>query len=254
VTWQDLWKVLLDLVYGHDGYCTLCGRKIREKEPVCSICRRNLAYLRAGYEKCTLCGRFILHGKLCVDCGEAAPVFLAVRTLGPYRGELKETLQRFKYRGQRSIAAGFAYLMAETLQSYLTQHRVDLIIPVPMYWRKQQSRNYNQANLLARELAHYLKVPLADSILLKVKDNPSQTKLAKEQRMANVSGVFRVASSGAVKDKNILLVDDIITTGSTISECAKMLTFAGAKEINVVSVAAGITASKEESDFDIGPA
>jgi len=131
--------------------------------------------------------------------------------------------------------------MAEVSQPYIRWTDIDLVIAVPMFWRKQQKRNYNQSHLLARELAEKFGIPLGTAVLVKIADTPSQTKLAKEQRLANVFDTFRVAFPGAVQGKNILLVDDIITTGSTVSECAKVLTAAGAGEINVLAVAAGVT-------------
>lgn len=251
--WRQMLDGFVDLLYGHKGQCSFCDGKTHEKQPVCNVCRRDIAYLRTQYNVCVHCGRFLIHGTVCSDCCEAPPVFGFARALGPYEGSLQERLHQFKYRGQRNIAVGFACLLAEMLQPQLVHHPVELIVPVPMHWRKQKQRNYNQANLLARELAKLLDVPLATAVLLKVKDNPSQTKLAKEQRRANVSGVFKVVAAGTVYNRNILLVDDIITTGSTVIECAHALSAAGCGKINVAAVSAGIAPAQHKENFDIPP-
>jgi ComF family protein len=115
--------------------------------------------------------------------------------------------------------------------------KVDAIIPVPLHPKRKKKRGFNQAQVIAKELARIKGIELKDQMLLKIKNVPPQTSLRVEERAKNVSGAFGVAEGGKIKGKVVLLVDDVYTTGSTIRECSSVLRKAGVKEVKALTVA-----------------
>jgi len=122
-------------------------------------------------------------------------------------------------------------------ESFLDMKNVDLILAVPLHRAKQRQRQFNQAYLLAKSLSSAFKKELQDKQLVKIKSGPAQVNLSRAQRLKNVQGTFRIKDAGLLKNKNILLVDDVLTTGATVNECAKVLGQAGANRIDVLSLA-----------------
>ena len=199
-------------------------------------------------EKCLLCGELLRNPRviLCEHCAEKTPEALKLKQKIPflsgafalwyYENHVRGSLLRFKFHGRRSYARGYATLLAAKLQDVPT--RYDLIAWVPVSrWRKLK-RGYDQVELIAYALCTQLQMtPVV--CLKKIRHNPPQSGIASAaQRRANVLGAYKVPDSALVAGKRILLLDDIITTGATISECAKTLMAAGAKEVYGVAVAA----------------
>ena len=116
---------------------------------------------------------------------------------------------------------------------------VDIITAVPMYYKNMRERGYNQSELLAKECAEIFNIPYAE-LVEKHKKNKAQHTLKGKERESNVQGVYRVIDSQAVADKNILIIDDIITTGNTLGECCKVLKKAGCKNICCAALCAAI--------------
>ena len=112
--------------------------------------------------------------------------------------------------------------------------KYDIIIPVPMYKTKKDTRGYNQAEVLAKELGG---VPMKNDVLIKIIDTKKQSTLNKEERSQNLIGAYKIQNSEIIQNKNIILIDDIFTTGSTVNECSKILKQAGAYEICVLTIA-----------------
>lgn len=113
----------------------------------------------------------------------------------------------------------------------------DIIIPVPMSRKKLAQRGYNQSELIASKISRYSKIQLQKDIIIKVKENKTQSTLNKIQRLENIKNVYKIKNKQKIKAKNILLFDDIYTTGATVNECAKILKQAGAKTVNVLTIA-----------------
>ena len=115
--------------------------------------------------------------------------------------------------------------------------KYDIIIPVPIHKKRKAQRGYNQTQLIASKISKYLKIKLCDDVLIKSKNTIAQSKLNKNKRKQNIKGAFKILNSEKIQGKNILLFDDIYTTGSTVNECSKILTRAGAKRIGVLTIA-----------------
>ncbi|MFR2196198.1 MAG: ComF family protein [Clostridia bacterium] len=122
-------------------------------------------------------------------------------------------------------------------KKYVQFEIYDIIIPVPISKKRNKERGYNQSFLIAREIAKNEKVKLKNNVISKVKNNNTQSKLNKEERAENVKNVYKITNNKEIIDKNILLIDDIFTTGATLNECSKMLKQAGTKKVDVLTIA-----------------
>ncbi|MDF2989315.1 MAG: phosphoribosyltransferase [Eubacterium sp.] len=151
--------------------------------------------------------------------------------VGKYCESLKNALKRFKFSNKPSYYRAFGKLLALKVKNTDGLGKLDLIIPVPMHKSKQKARGYNQAALIAGYTAKNLGIYLNDNILTKPVESKSQSLLMRSERLTNLDEVFKVDTSRSIANKNILLVDDIITTGSTINQCSKVLKLAGAGKI-----------------------
>lgn len=208
---QRLWKLLFP------PKCILC-RKVLEKDET-DLCR----HCRIDSPECNSSARKLPH------ISKWAAVWY-------YEGTVRESILRFKFRGVRSYAPAYGRLMAMALQRQEMQN-FDLLTWVPTgRWRKLR-RGYDQVELLARAVGNELGVEPV-SLLKKVRNNPPQSGITGDaQRRANVLGVYRVRDVKVLAEKRILLLDDVITTGATVGEAARVLLTAGAKEVYCGAVA-----------------
>lgn len=172
----------------------------------------------------------------CGGCVRKPPAF--AWTLAPYRYAfpLDRLLSRFKYSGDLASGRLLAELVGDALEQEPRLGAHDLVVvPMPLARDRLVERGYNQALELARPLAHRLGLPLAIDGLVRRRSTPRQAGLSARERRRNVRGAF--SASTAVKGRRVLLVDDVMTTGSTLRECARVLRRAGASEVGVVVVA-----------------
>ncbi|HEY5586501.1 MAG TPA: ComF family protein [Ruminiclostridium sp.] len=151
--------------------------------------------------------------------------------VGRYSDSLKNSLKKFKFSNKPSYYRAFGKLLALKLQNTIQLDQIDMIIPVPLHRSRQKLRGYNQAELIAECAAKLLSTPLAANILIKTSESKSQSVLSRNERLSNIEGMFKVINAHAVYKKNILIVDDIVTTGSTINQCSKALKQSGASSI-----------------------
>lgn len=243
---SSIWKDLLNLIFPARPECPFCGRPGPGGE-VCAPCGAVLeAYRREA--SCGRCGRlpgkgavFLKRGstRLCLECRSRDWPFALARAAGPYEGLLKEAIHRFKYAGRRSLAGRLAGLMAAVCLEEPRYSGLDLVLPVPLSAEKLLHRGFNQAGLLSRELGALLGMPVADRCLVKVVDTPPQAGLSKIDRKTNLEDAFKVTNTGRVYGKNILLVDDVFTTGSTFTAAASVIRQAGARQVLGLTVATG---------------
>ena len=210
----------LDLLFPMQ--CAGCGR---ESKILCEACLPLLAKLTPPY--CRLCAspntlspcRWCRESPLSVD-GVRAPFLM--------EGAVRESIFSLKYRGVRAAAPELGRLLAQ----YAAGHAVpgEVIVPVPLHPRRLRARGYNQSELLARELSKLTGLPQANNLLTRFKDAPPQVEAAaRSQRQTNVDGSFEAA--GDVTGLKVILIDDVVTTGSTMSACAAPLKAAGAASV-----------------------
>ena len=151
---------------------------------------------------------------------------------GRYEGVLRNLIHLFKYQNKFALAPSLAKLLLG-----IVPPNVEVVIPVPLYVKKLQERKYNQSVLLGRELAKEIQVPLYVDVLKKIVPTPSQIELSQVERQRNVLNIFSVEKSEKILGKNIVLLDDVYTTGATVEECKKMLLQAGAQNVSIVTLA-----------------
>ena len=151
--------------------------------------------------------------------------------------ELQEILHHFKYNRRFRIGITLGVKTADIRRQTISDWNIDLIIPVPLHHLKKAERGYNQSHYIAKGLSKTLKIPAREKLLNRIRYTESQTLKNIKDRELNVGGAFSVRNKKWIKGKNILLVDDVITTGATISECARQLLNHGAEKVYAISVA-----------------
>jgi ComF family protein len=160
-------------------------------------------------------------------------VLTNVRSVGPYAGWIRDAIIRFKYEGEWARAEQLGPLLADALSD---MSRCDALVPVPLHSRRYRQRGYNQSRLLAEQAGRRIEIGVRD-VLVRQRATVPQVRLGAAARMANVGGAFALRLDEQVKGQDLVLVDDVITTGSTLAACATVLLDAGAKSVGVLTVA-----------------
>ncbi len=151
-----------------------------------------------------------------------------------YCGEFRRKMIAFKFYGFKSISKCFGDLLARIIEN--NQIKADIIIPVPVSKRRHFVRGYNQSFLIADTTSKLTQIKIENSVLIKSRDNHKQSLLSLEERIENTKNVFEVKNSEKIRNKNVILIDDIYTTGATVNECSRILKNAGAKSVIVLTV------------------
>jgi ComF family protein len=209
--------------------CSGCG-KIGERW--CSSCDQKLIPLQN--QICQICGYPVDSGEICEKCSEDRPSFTKLRSIYAYQDELRNALHRLKYSNDLGVGEILGQKCAEFLT--LLNWEVDLILPVPLGKKRRRERGYNQSALIALPLALIMKIPFCSNAILRKKETITQLEFKAEERKKNVKDAFS-ANPTLVLEKNVLIIDDVITTGSTMDACALELKRAGARNVYGLSVA-----------------
>lgn len=157
------------------------------------------------------------------------------RSFGPYNGTLRTAINLFKYRGIRRLAGPLSDVML-----HIDIPHVDAVIPVPLYKKRLRKREFNQSALLAKNVAKRLGTSLVLDCLVKIRDTVPQVGLNSKARRKNIRGAFEVKNSAFIEDRDVLLIDDVFTTGATAGECTRVLKKAGAGDVHVVTLVHGV--------------
>lgn len=175
----------------------------------------------------------------CSSCLKSPPAYDMARSATIYDGAVRDMILTLKYKQGTYLVKELTNLVEGCVLAAYSNEQIDAICPVPLYSTKERERGYNQAALIAKELSKRLKLPYMPQLLERVRHTPTQTKLNSEARKENVSGAFASPDSATdyVYGRNILLVDDVFTTGATCSECATELKRKHAGRVLVVSIA-----------------
>lgn len=154
-----------------------------------------------------------------------------------YEGMIRSTILKYKFHNQAYLYKTFVNFLLKNKKFFQILKSYDTIIPVPISQKRQKARGYNQSYLLAKEIVTYTNLRLENECLIKTKNIVEQSKLNKEDRRKNIQGAYELRNGQKLKNKKILLLDDIYTTGSTVKECCKILQQAQPKEIGVFTIA-----------------
>lgn len=188
---------------------------------------------------CAACGTPFLNASpldeqgLCGLCRRGLNGFDAAYCFGSYEGSLRKLIHLFKYSGIHTLSRPLGARLALALPF---GRGFDVIVPVPLHWRRSWQRGFNQSDLLGRELARRTSIPVARA-LRRRRATGVQAGLSNTARRNNVSGAFQVRDEAAIRQKRVLLVDDVLTTGATAAACARVLKRHGAKQVAVIALA-----------------
>lgn len=211
-------------------HCKYCNALINKGAEMCSDCRKALPTIDG--ERCRFCGA----GKERCGCKKHRMGYDGITSPFYYEGGIKEGIQKLKFNGKEHIAYHLAKDMTKSVKSDFADLQFDFICFVPFTSMQKIRRNYNQSELLAEHLSKMLNIPLK-RILIKLFETDTQHSKNIRNRRGNVFGVYDVKDGADVKDKTVLLVDDIKTTGATLDECAWILKIRGAKAVYCVTAA-----------------
>jgi ComF family protein len=219
------------------GFCLFCQAPLTpgSEDLACSRCLGNVDPIPQPY--CSCCGAPFQSAvgldHLCQDCLLTPPPFSRARAAAFYEGLVLQAIHRLKYQRQLIYGRFLGQLLAASPARELAAG-ADLLVPVPLHPRRLRRRGFNQAVLLA--LA-FPDLPLGRDVLVRRRPTLPQLKLSPEERRTNVKGAFLVPDPAAVAGRNVLLVDDVYTTGATVNECARALNRAGVGRVEVLTVA-----------------
>ena len=228
---DEVLKRALYLIY--PKRCALCGEVIEPKRELCPECENTK---QIGDDACKKCGR----DKARCVCKKFkfSIKYKAVTAPFYYKGSIARGVQRFKNYGYRRLDKGMGEYIAQRVKRIYPEVKYDTVTSVPMTKRDKRDRGYNQAELLAVKTAEFLDISYSP-LLRKIRETPNQRFSSIDERQVNLFGAFDLIEGAEVEEKTILIIDDIKTTGSTLSECAAMLKAYGAKEVYAAVLAIG---------------
>ena len=209
----------------------MCGGCGKAGTRWCGDCQRNVPHLSKPL--CEVCGIPLGGPGLCADCQRVRPRFNALRSWSAFDAPVRNALHRLKYR--RDMGLGDA--LAVQLSPFVVDLNwpVDLVVPVPLGQKRLNERGYNQVALIARPLSMALRIDYAPDVLTRIRETRSQVGLTKSERRHNVHEAFR-ANETRINGRTVLLMDDVATTGSTLSSCAEAIYAAGARDVFALTV------------------
>jgi len=236
----SLGLTLLDMVFPR--MCAGCGGPVGdESRHICWECLASLWPVQ--FPHCMVCGNpvqgMVTHEYVCSLCTGHKRHFDRARSSVLFDGRIVNIVHAFKYGQAAHLSADLAGLLAVCANTHYAPEDVDAVTFVPLHHRKERERTYNQAHLLAGNLASILGKPLLSRCLVRWRPTLTQTALTAVERRKNMQGAFRARNEKWIEGRRILLVDDVMTTGATVDECAKTLKAAGAAEVRAITVARG---------------
>lgn len=231
---------IINLLY--PALCRACSKKINEFDRnICADCAKKIKERLPPF--CLRCGRQFKGGSglkaICADCKDEMPYFDRAWSVCHYEGALKGLIHDFKYKKITALSKDFAGLIINFMKKYDIGKDSQIILSVPMHPNRLFKREVNHADILARAIGRGMGISYSGNALKKIKNTPLQSKLKREARIKNLCSSFSLKNSRLFSGKNILLVDDLFTTGSTVNECSRLLKDSGAGRIDVITLARG---------------
>jgi ComF family protein len=236
---KEILAGIADLIF--PPRCITCGAILEEHVPLpfCPPCAAGIRFIHSPL--CPRCGIPFPtpegEDHLCGECIAAERPYAVARSVGLYEKTLLTAIHHFKYRGRIGIGEVLGRIMADYAGNQWDMAVFSLIIPVPLHRKRLRERGFNQAVILARQIAKRFSLPLDFMTLRRERFTPPQVGLGREERSANVRMAFAVRKPGKIAGRRILLVDDVATTGSTLNECASALMKAKAEAVAILTLA-----------------
>ncbi|MBI9076014.1 MAG: ComF family protein [Desulfatibacillum sp.] len=241
-----IWKnAILDALY--PGKCAACGDIIPKALPsptlpfLCPDCCEDFEPVASPL--CLQCGMPFVSPEgpdhVCGGCLEKKNRFGRARAAGVYDGPLRTSIHRLKYNRKTSLAKPMGKMLEQAYLDHFGPGGADIAVPVPLHAKRLRQRGFNQSLVLVRNWrnGNGTLPPVADCVLSRVRMTRSQAGLKARERARNIRGAFSVTQPELIRDKRVLLIDDVFTTGATANECAKVLLKAGAENVDVLTLA-----------------
>ncbi|MBC7261756.1 MAG: ComF family protein [Chloroflexi bacterium] len=217
--WQGLKEAFLDFLF--PPHCVNCGR---EGDWLCPACQNQLSFILPPL--CPKCGRHLGNALHCTACQSLR--IDGIRSVAYSEGILREAIHQFKYNGIQVLALPFGRMLYACWRS--ENIPADVLVPVPLHPQRIRQRGYNQSLLLAEQLSRYTGLPVDQTTLQRVKNTLPQVDLDARQRRENVTDAFQ-CTSASLAGKDIVLIDDVCTTGATLEACSDALKAQGARSV-----------------------
>jgi len=230
----------LDKLY--PPHCPSCKTSVLSQGHLCGTCFQDIHMISTPY--CAQCGvPFAVDmgaDALCPDCIDRTSSFVLARSALVYGEVVGGLIKQLKYHDRMQGLERYSQWMASATQAFIPE--VDIIVPVPLHWRRLMTRYYNQAAWLAYGLGKEASVPCLPHLLKRVRHTPPQARLSREERQRNMKRAFIVPSKykNLIENKCVLVVDDVMTTGATIEACAEALKYAGAAQVYAITLARAV--------------
>lgn len=240
---RDAQTATFDLFF--PPHCFFCGTSHLELRPeffLCSPCLSELTTLPDHVcRRCAVPLPASLGTAMeCPNCHDESFNFSESVTLGLYADQMREAILKMKKPTQEPLTMTMGHLLADRIIQYQFESPLDIIVAVPMHWSRRIRRGINQSELLASAVSHRLKIPVSDRLLTCCRNIKKQATLSQTERQTNVRNAFRVSRGYDIQDARVLVVDDVMTTGATSNEIARVCRKAGAASVVVATVARGI--------------
>ena len=234
-----LLDTLLELFYPSN--CVGCGHPQDSGILLCDQCKETSPPLRPPYCRC--CSRpfegLIAEEFSCPNCEDRRPAFDCAVSNYQAKGVLRDLIHRFKYDRQFYLRRVLAEYLVEAMQDVRIQvNPADCLVPVPLHPTRLRERGFNQADVLAEILSQRTRLPILHCLERRRYTN-TQTRFDRVERMQNLRDAFALRKNSEVRGKHLVLLDDVLTTGSTLNECALVLRAAGAESVRAITVARG---------------
>ena len=233
---------IINLLY--PASCQVCGKKSKSpNQYLCKECVQKIKKRQPPF--CIKCGHKLKTASykedLCPDCKKKTPYFDQAASIFYYDGVFKKLVHDFKYKKNTSLVTEFAEFIISFMDKHNIAKETDLVLSIPMHPLRLLKREINPSNILARNVAKKLNLPYSENLLKKTKNTLPQSQLNRSERIENIKNSFSLKKSAEpyLKHKNILFVDDLFTTGSTVNECSRILKEKSVKRIEVITLARG---------------
>ena len=224
----------MDFLYPNT--CCFCGKVSRKS--LCEKCEKEIIYVEEP--RCKRCGKPIRtkEAEYCLDCEARVFAYEQGKSVWVHSGKVRWSIYQFKYHNRRIYGKYYAKEMLRLYADKIREWKIEMIVPVPLHRKRKRQRGYNQSEILARIISKNLGVPLGNHVVIRKKNTKPQKSLQHDDRRKNMKDAFQVVrlDKGI---RNILVIDDIYTTGNTIHEVAKCLRDAGAQKVFFLTISIG---------------
>jgi ComF family protein len=234
---------ILDIIYPRS--CVLCKKALdgsNQYEAICDQCYKDIVANIPPF--CKKCGRHLEPENIdttddtCIGCQKKFLHFDRTWSACIYNTKMKDLLHLFKYRHKTILRKPLGKLLLRFIHDFnIPVDKFDFIVPMPIHPARLREREYNQAELIAKELSNMLPLKINKNLAVRIRNTQPQSLLGASSRWENVKGAFKIKYPEEVKNKKILIIDDLFTTGATASEIALTLKKAGAKEVSILTLA-----------------